>query len=618
MARPPQDAIETFMSITGASEAVALQKLEEHGGDLNEAVNAHFNEGVRINTQQAPIPAPRDDFMHMDDPLDDEALRPTLPQLSPNLNPFSLLDSTFGRNFFDDGRATGIPSIAPRVSHPREVREIPIEVKDGNTQPGSSGLGPTMEDVTGNIPTHDLEVHGTVIIDDDDEDEDLPTAPADHNNTSIGGPLGRHHNPSGSPLVDVTDYNNDIEEEMLQAAIEASKREVEGRPSQEFDVPNDSNGPKLDQKSPALEDAELARAVSLSLKTAEQERAFQGQGVHTGENQFSNSAVMEVDDVDRVTAAEGRQGFGSAKTGSSSQLKSEEGNISVQEETEDVEEQPLVRHRSGRISSGNAELAESGRLGYSPPSSPRQNNAGSRPSYNGDAFRSDEWGGISSEEHDEAVMLEAAMFGGIPEVASYHFAYPSHQVMQTGSDQSSTFYPRIPRPPSPTLMAQRLLREQQDDEYLASLQADQEKELKAQQEAELRRLEEAAAREAALEKQKQEEEENCRKQLEEEERERKLVAKEAFLPQEPSPDDENAVTLLVRMPDGSRRGRRFLKSDKLQFLLDYIDIGRVVKPGTYRLVRPYPRRAFTEGESELSLGQLGLTGKQEALFLELI
>ncbi|XP_010934464.1 plant UBX domain-containing protein 8 isoform X2 [Elaeis guineensis] len=584
MARPPQDAIETFMSITGVSEAVALQKLEEHGGDLNGAVNAHFNEGDRINTQQVSIPAPRDDFMHIDDPSDDEVLRPTFPPLSPNLNPFSLLDSTFSRNFFDVGGATGIPSLAPRVSHPKEVREIPIEVKDGNTQPGSSGLGPSIEDVTGNVPAHDPDVHVTVIIDDDDDNENLPTAPANHHNTATGGPLGRHHKPSVSPLVDVTDYNNDIEEEMIQAAIEASKREVEGHPSQQFDVPNDSTGPELDQKSPALEDAELARAVSLSLKTAEQERAFHGRGMHSGEKQSSNSAVMEVDDVDRDTTAKGRQGFGSVKTGSSSQLKSEEGNISVQEETEDVEEQPLVRHRSRRTSSGNAELAESGGLAYSPPSSPQQNNIGSGPPYNGDAFRSDEWGGISSEEHDEAVMLEAAMFGGIPEGASYHFAYPSHQVMQTGSDQSSSLYPRVPRPPSPTLMAQRMLREQQDDEYLASLQADREKELKAQQEAELRRLEEAAAREAALEKQKQEEEENHRKQLEEEECERKLVAKEASLPQEPSPDDENAVTLLVRMPDGSRRGRRFLKSDKLQFLLDYIDIGRVVKPGTYRLV----------------------------------
>lgn len=48
--------------------------------------------------------------------------------------------------------------------------------------------------------------------------------------------------------------------------------------------------------------------------------------------------------------------------------------------------------------------------------------------------------------------------------------------------------------------------------------------------------------------------------------ERQLAAKEACLPNEPSPDDENVVTFLVRMPDGSRRGRRFLKSHKLQVL----------------------------------------------------
>jgi hypothetical protein len=35
-------------------------------------------------------------------------------------------------------------------------------------------------------------------------------------------------------------------------------------------------------------------------------------------------------------------------------------------------------------------------------------------------------------------------------------------------------------------------------------------------------------------------------------------------------------------------------------------------------VRSYPRRALTEGESHMSLSDLGLTGKQEALFLEKI
>lgn len=46
--------------------------------------------------------------------------------------------------------------------------------------------------------------------------------------------------------------------------------------------------------------------------------------------------------------------------------------------------------------------------------------------------------------------------------------------------------------------------------------------------------------------------------------ERQLDAKEASLPKEPHADEDNAITLLVRMPDGTRHGRRFLRSDKLQ------------------------------------------------------
>ncbi|KAE8698135.1 pentatricopeptide repeat-containing protein [Hibiscus syriacus] len=157
-----------------------------------------------------------------------------------------------------------------------------------------------------------------------------------------------------------------------------------------------------------------------------------------------------------------------------------------------------------------------------------------------------------------------------------------------------------PRPPSPSLAAQRLIREQQDDEYNEALQADREKELKAIQQAEVFHLEEEAARKAAHEEQQRKQE--C---------ERQLAVKEASLPQEPSANEKNAVNLPVRMPDGSRRGRLFLKSDRLHSLFGYIDIGRGVKQGTYRLVRPYPRRAFGDGESSL-------TNKQEALFLELV
>ncbi|XP_042425558.1 plant UBX domain-containing protein 8-like isoform X1 [Zingiber officinale] len=579
MARPSREAIDTFISITGATEAIALQKLEEHDGDLNSAINAHFGEIDRVVTNQ--VVSRNEDFVNIDDPRESEHPRSSLPLFpSRDMNRFSLLDPTFGHfpSLFDGRGVSGFPTHGPLVSHPREVRELPIEFKDDAREAGASGVGPTNKDVTRNETAHCQETRGIVII----NDEDLDMDHADHGTNASGRTsFDNHIGPTISPVVDM-DYNNDIEEEMIRAAIEASKREAE------------RHGLQGHPKSPAQDDTDLARAVSLSLETVEEERAF-------CEQDGENPSFMEIDNAGSAEAFDTRHGSGSAESGTSSQLKLERKSTLVLEEAEDVEEQPLVRHRSRQIAPVIAERTDSGSPSHSALDPPWLDV--DRPQLNGHAFERDEWGGISSQEHDEALMLEAAMFGGIPDERRFQFGYPTRQ---------------MPRPPSPTLMAQRLLREQQDDEYLASLQADREKELKAQQEAELRSLEEANAREAALQKKRHEEAETHRKQIEEEELERKLAAKESSLPQEPSSDDTNAVTLLVRMPDGSRRGRRFFKSDKLQFLYDYIDIGKVVKPGSYRLVRPYPRRAFTEGESGLSLSELGLTSKQEALFLELI
>ncbi|KAG8050970.1 hypothetical protein GUJ93_ZPchr0009g80 [Zizania palustris] len=94
----------------------------------------------------------------------------------------------------------------------------------------------------------------------------------------------------------------------------------------------------------------------------------------------------------------------------------------------------------------------------SPPSSSQPQGSLNDRWNNGDNFPS---------EHDEVVMLEAAMLGGISEGHTYPLSIPSHR--------SSTLYPRVEHAPSPALTEQRLLREQQDHEYLASLQADEEK-----------------------------------------------------------------------------------------------------------------------------------------------
>ncbi|KAK7389215.1 hypothetical protein VNO78_24051 [Psophocarpus tetragonolobus] len=589
MARPNQEAVETFVSITGLPEAIALQKLEEHGGNLNEAVNAHFSEGDR-NLMTSSTVLPQDDFMDIDNDQRDAEI-PRLPSLqasAANFNPFSLLDPTIGRGILGSRFDSTVQT--PFVTHPREIREIPIEVKDDSLSSPLPGHLPSVEDVTGTANAHGPEIHGTVIIDDDDDDNTSPAQVADQNEQQhkiLADTSLNRSAPSAPESDNLLDYGNDIEEEMLRAAIEASKREAEEnyrnhKPGRQTDLSESGS----QSRQSYLEDPELAHAVSLSLKTAEQEKAKR---VQKGDSELPTAGPSKSSEA------------GPGEVASNGRLQA--GSLSFHDEAEDVEEQPLVRNRSRHMSLGSTglgkdvEFSEASTL----PTTATQNS--SNPHHNGNSFPSDEWGGISSEEHDEAVMLEAAMFGGIPEGSGYHYGYAPHEYMQNRGFNPRPQY----RPPSPSLAAQRLIREQQDDEYLASLQADREKELKAMEEAE-----------AAREEERRRAEESRRKLQEEQELETLLAAKEVSLPAEPSSDNDNAVNLMVKMPDGNRRGRRFLRSDRLQSLLDFIDIGRVVKPGSYRLVRPYPRRAFSDGESAATLDELGLTNKQEALFLELI
>ncbi|CAI9759410.1 unnamed protein product [Fraxinus pennsylvanica] len=635
MARANQGEIETFMSITGVSEATAVQKLEEHHGNLNEAVNAHFSARDRNITNQASSVAPHDDDMDIDDPIQVESHIPpfSLPLSTRDANTFSLLGPNFTGSIFD--RGTDFTSGSPSVSHPREVRRIPIEVKDGNGPLGDSGSAPTIEDVTESARDHGPETQGTVIIDDDEVN--VPNGPM-----------------SAPTIVDEADYNKDIEEEMVRAAIEASKQDA-AMSEQQLANYSDLRDSMPQPRQSHPEDAEFDHAVSSSLKTAEQEKALQEGKIGALDLEAEKSTEME--ELGKIKSSSGRQ----------SGL--EIGSSSIQNEA-DVEEQPLVKQR--HMSSDSFEGVE-----VTPPPSQHDNLHQSQ--QNGSVFPSDEWGGISSEEHDEAVMLEAAMFGGIPEESGYNFRYSPHELIHNDFDRSMGLHRRnIPRPPSPSLTAQRLIREQQDDEFLAALQADREKELKAKEDAEAviaeerhkeeemhRRLEEErelerqlAEKEASLPLEPTPDDDNAvtllvrmpdgsrmgRRFLKSDnlqylfdfidvgrvvkpgtyrlELERQLAEKEASLPLEPTPDDDkleptpdddSAVTLLVRMPDGSRMGRRFLKSDNLQYLFDFIDVGRVVKPGTYRLVRPYPRRAFTVGDNTSTMNELGLTSKQEAL-----
>ncbi|TYH63144.1 hypothetical protein ES332_D07G169800v1 [Gossypium tomentosum] len=471
MTTPTRDAIESFKSITGESESVALRKLEEYGGNLNAAVSAHFLELERSITNPVSSASSQNNFVDTNNQsgLGTGGIVPLISAVR-RFRPSLLLDPNYRRNLLNQ---IGTPNFNHYTTSPHmgEVTGVPVGFNSRNEHPLNSGVRPVITDSPGTPSYYGEGTYNNVSRD-------------DHQHT------------------------NDIESEMMQAAIEASKRDF----GQTY--MNERRGSFYGSSSVGLqqqqEDEELARAISLSLKTADEEKAMRMPKDH-----YEQMGTYDSNDKTTETT----------------------------------------------------------------------NN-------------SSKWVDISQKELDEAIMLETQLFSQISEGSSYH---PSHEQGGPGSSINPGLE-AVSRPQPSSLMDQRLLRQQQDEEYLISLLADKEKEMIALKKAESHSLKE----------------ESLRKKHEGEEVNKVMSAKSTSLPPEPAIDDENAITILVRIPDGTRHGRRFRKSDKLQLLFDFIDVGEVVKPGTYRVVRPYPHRAFGAADCSLSFNQLGLTGKQEALFLEFI
>lgn len=184
-----------------------------------------------FSVHQTSVAAPEDDLMDIDQ-VEPQAPHLPFPSAARTMNQFSLLDPSFSRSIFD-GRSD-FTSRAPIVTHPRELREIPIEVKDNNQPSGQSGHTPTIEDVTGTVHAPGPDIHGTVLID-DEADEDISAASTVQATQLYGqghivgeDPLDRNFRPNAPEFDSLPDYGDEIEEEMIRAAIEASKREVEG------------------------------------------------------------------------------------------------------------------------------------------------------------------------------------------------------------------------------------------------------------------------------------------------------------------------------------------------------------------------------------------------------
>ncbi|KAJ0615729.1 putative UBX domain, Ubiquitin-like domain superfamily, Thioredoxin-like superfamily [Helianthus annuus] len=159
------------------------------------------------------------------------------------------------------------------------------------------------------------------------------------------------------------------------------------------------------------------------------------------------------------------------------------------------------------------------------------------------------------------------------------------------------------------------LREEQDAAYQAALEADEARERQRREE------QEQVEREAAEAERKQHEEEEARERTAREaaEREAQLikVREEKSLSLGPEPEKGPDVTqVLVRLPNGERKGRRFHSTTTIQSLYDFVDSSGTLEMGSYTLVTNFPRVLYGPDKLSLTLKEVGLH-PQASLFVEM-
>ncbi|KAI3822085.1 hypothetical protein L1987_09666 [Smallanthus sonchifolius] len=192
-------------------------------------------------------------------------------------------------------------------------------------------------------------------------------------------------------------------------------------------------------------------------------------------------------------------------------------------------------------------------------------------------------------------------------------------------EEMLTLLQRVLEESAPVLVTARLdaeerrnsirLREEQDAAYQAALEADQARECQKKEEEE--RLEREAAE--AERKQKEEEEARERAAISAAEREAELIKlrEQKSLSLGPEPEKGPDVTqVLVRLPNGERKGRRFHSTATIQSLYDFVDSSGTLEIGSYTLVTNFPRVLYGPDKLSLSLKEVGLH-PQASLFVEM-
>ncbi|KAL1533014.1 plant UBX domain-containing protein 10-like [Salvia divinorum] len=131
--------------------------------------------------------------------------------------------------------------------------------------------------------------------------------------------------------------------------------------------------------------------------------------------------------------------------------------------------------------------------------------------------------------------------------------------------------------------ADRRLKEEQDAAYLAALKIDQERERERQSSPKSKSKQPNEAAETFS---------NTSKKGEE-------------------------TQILIRFPNGERREKSFLSSDKIEAIYRYIDSLGLTPIGNYRLISNFPRKVYGVDEMSMSLKDAGLNSKA-SLFLEML
>ncbi|KAK2978663.1 hypothetical protein RJ640_019120 [Escallonia rubra] len=159
------------------------------------------------------------------------------------------------------------------------------------------------------------------------------------------------------------------------------------------------------------------------------------------------------------------------------------------------------------------------------------------------------------------------------------------------------------------------LREEQDAAYQAALEADQARERQRKEEQE--RLEREAAEAERRRKEEEEARERAAREAAEKDAALARLREEKALSLGSEPEKGPDVTqVLVRFPNGERKGRRFHCTTTIQSLYDYVDSLGCLEMEKYTLISNFPRVVYGQEKLSQSLEEAGLH-PQASLFVEL-